>query len=565
MARRQDGAARRSRDAVRRAVTPPRRPGARRGRVRGRSASPSARRGYAGAGTRDDARVALVDAVVAACARSASSKSAAAGASWRSGSRARPERRSSRSTSRRAWSSWRWSAESTRASRTCRTLPFADGEFDCRRRGVDALPRAGSRAGLAEIARVLRPGGTFVAATNSRFHLIELRELVGSGPSTLQVLARGRRGASSRALRASSARRRRRRPARSRIVRSVEDYVRASISMSPFSRQPAGSASTSRSSRGGRARCSSRRRRREDRRSRRRCASSTRPRRTCAPGKALCGRTSRVRTARDRAVPHPLEAWRPRPRARGRRRTRRASGADADASCGAASRSSTSRERMVELARARGIPTRTSATYKDSRSRTARSTPSSPRGCSTTSRISIAALAEIARVLQPDGAPRRRHEFDRAHRGAAQRSSTRCMRAYEHQFNAENGRSTCAVISRRSSGSRRTSSRSVDDREMLVDYRRLALVRDSTHCRTTSSCRSASTAARRSSWRRNDPPGRADPAQARRRGAAPTTSSPSSSSATRAARCPTTRWRRSAWRSSSAGCRRARRSCSPTR
>ena len=38
---------------------------------------------------------------------------------------------------------------------------------------------------FAELTRVLRPGGRLVAATNSRFHLIELRELIGSGPSNL--------------------------------------------------------------------------------------------------------------------------------------------------------------------------------------------------------------------------------------------------------------------------------------------------------------------------------------------------------------------------------------------
>ena len=72
-----------------------------------------------------------------------------------------------------------------------------------RRRGVDALPRSGSRPWRSRRSpRVLRPGGTFVAATNSRFHLQELRELVGSGPSTLKFAPRtakssGRRTSSS--------------------------------------------------------------------------------------------------------------------------------------------------------------------------------------------------------------------------------------------------------------------------------------------------------------------------------------------------------------------------------
>src|SRR4051794_33613062 len=64
-------------------------------------------------------------------------------------------------------------------------LPFPDASFDVAVAAwmlyhVPDLPR-----GIRELARVLRPGGRLVAVTNSRFHLIELRELVGSGPSTL--------------------------------------------------------------------------------------------------------------------------------------------------------------------------------------------------------------------------------------------------------------------------------------------------------------------------------------------------------------------------------------------
>ena len=112
-------------------------------------------------------------------------------------------------------------------------LPFADGEFDVAIAAwmlyhVPDLDRA-----VSELARVLRPGGRLVVATNSRFHLLELRELVGSGPSTLkfsredgeehlyrhfaQVTREDIDGQLEFADRAE-----------------VEEYVRASISMSPF-------------------------------------------------------------------------------------------------------------------------------------------------------------------------------------------------------------------------------------------------------------------------------------------------------------------------------------------
>jgi SAM-dependent methyltransferase len=59
------------------------------------------------------------------------------------------------------------------------SLPFADGAFDCAVANwmlyhVPDLDRA-----LAELARVLRPGGRLVAATNGLLHLGELWALVG--------------------------------------------------------------------------------------------------------------------------------------------------------------------------------------------------------------------------------------------------------------------------------------------------------------------------------------------------------------------------------------------------
>ena len=112
-------------------------------------------------------------------------------------------------------------------------LAFPDASFDVAVAAwmlyhVPDLDRA-----LAELARVVRPGGRLVAVTNSAFHLQELRELVASGPSPStftrengeELLAR-HFGSVSRidvdgVLEF---------PTRA----DVDEYVRASISMSPF-------------------------------------------------------------------------------------------------------------------------------------------------------------------------------------------------------------------------------------------------------------------------------------------------------------------------------------------
>jgi SAM-dependent methyltransferase len=112
-------------------------------------------------------------------------------------------------------------------------LPFADAEFDVAVAGWMLYHVPGLDRAIEELARVLRPGGRLVAMTNSVLHLIELRELVGTGPAPLtfsresgEELLRDRfatvegidvDGTVEFADRAA-----------------VEDYVRASIVMSPF-------------------------------------------------------------------------------------------------------------------------------------------------------------------------------------------------------------------------------------------------------------------------------------------------------------------------------------------
>jgi SAM-dependent methyltransferase len=112
-------------------------------------------------------------------------------------------------------------------------LPFADGAFDVAVAAWMLYHVPDLDRGIAELARVLRPGGRLVAVTNSLLHLHELRELVGSGPSSLTFsretgdalltphFARVRRedidGALEFADRAA-----------------VDAYIRVSISMSPF-------------------------------------------------------------------------------------------------------------------------------------------------------------------------------------------------------------------------------------------------------------------------------------------------------------------------------------------
>ncbi|HEY8028692.1 MAG TPA: class I SAM-dependent methyltransferase [Gaiellaceae bacterium] len=86
---------------------------------------------------------------------------------------------------------------------------------------------------VSEIVRVLRPGGRLVATTNSIFHLHELRELVGSGRSSIAFSRE-----SGNELLARHFERVEREDIDGELEfvdrREVEEYVRASISMSPF-------------------------------------------------------------------------------------------------------------------------------------------------------------------------------------------------------------------------------------------------------------------------------------------------------------------------------------------
>jgi SAM-dependent methyltransferase len=112
-------------------------------------------------------------------------------------------------------------------------LPFADGSFDAAVAAwmlyhVPELDR-----GLSELARVLKPGGRLVVATNSAFHLEELRDLVGSGPSPSTFTRENGEALLQRHF-ASVRREDLDGHLEFETRADVEDYVNASISMSPF-------------------------------------------------------------------------------------------------------------------------------------------------------------------------------------------------------------------------------------------------------------------------------------------------------------------------------------------
>jgi ubiquinone/menaquinone biosynthesis C-methylase UbiE len=63
-----------------------------------------------------------------------------------------------------------------------RSLGFEDAEFDCAVAAWMLFHVADLDGALGELARVLRPGGRLVAATNGPDHLRELYELAGAAP-----------------------------------------------------------------------------------------------------------------------------------------------------------------------------------------------------------------------------------------------------------------------------------------------------------------------------------------------------------------------------------------------
>jgi SAM-dependent methyltransferase len=112
-------------------------------------------------------------------------------------------------------------------------LPFADGGFDVVVAAWMLYHVPDLERGIGELARVLRPGGRLVAATNSLFHLHELRELVGSGRSSITFSRET--GDALLARHFATVRREDVDGSLEFADRAeVDEYVRASISMSPF-------------------------------------------------------------------------------------------------------------------------------------------------------------------------------------------------------------------------------------------------------------------------------------------------------------------------------------------
>ena len=73
-------------------------------------------------------------------------------------------------------------------------LPFSDGAFDAVVAAWMLYHVPDLERGLAEIARVLRPGGSLIAATNAQRDFHELWALVGRGLATRQLTFRSENG-----------------------------------------------------------------------------------------------------------------------------------------------------------------------------------------------------------------------------------------------------------------------------------------------------------------------------------------------------------------------------------
>jgi SAM-dependent methyltransferase len=189
-------------------------------------------RGFAGVGTAHDARIPLIAAVVAA----APSRLLEVGCGW--GELAEWIARDTGAEVIAVDLSPRMVELATERGVDARVadvqaLPFADASFDVVVAAWVLYHVPDRERGLSEIARVVRPGGTFVTTTNSRHHLQELRDLVGSGPSPSTFTRED--GADQLLCHFASVDRV---DVDGELVfddrAQVDDYVRASIAMSPF-------------------------------------------------------------------------------------------------------------------------------------------------------------------------------------------------------------------------------------------------------------------------------------------------------------------------------------------
>jgi SAM-dependent methyltransferase len=189
-------------------------------------------RGFAGIGTAHDARVPLVTAIVAA----APSRVLEVGCGW--GELAAWIARDTGADviatdlSPRMVELARGNGVNAQVA-DVQELPFEDESFDAVIAAWMLYHVPDLERGLAEIARVLRAGGVLFATTNSRYHLQELRDLVGSGPSPSKFTREDGREQLLHHFASAD-----RIDVDGDLVfddrAQVDDYVRASIAMSPF-------------------------------------------------------------------------------------------------------------------------------------------------------------------------------------------------------------------------------------------------------------------------------------------------------------------------------------------